>query len=145
MSSLTSRARLSLVLFATMSLAASLMWAQSQPKPAKPAVKAGKVAGMQVAIDPRTGRLRQPTPEERQALARALARTLNRSTEGLPVTRYANGMERVDLQGRFQSVSVATVEEGKVHERCVTNATEAKAALKSAASQKKSSPVRGVQ
>jgi septal ring-binding cell division protein DamX len=129
---------LSLLLLAVLSLTASHLWAQSQPKQehSKSAVKTAKVAGMQVAIDPKTGRLRQPTPEERQALARALARTLNRSTEGLPVTRYANGMERVDLQGRFQSVSVATVENGKVHERCVTNAAEAKAAAKPAAAAK---------
>ncbi len=101
-------------------------WAQSKSKAASPGT--AKVAGMQVAIDPQTGRLRQPTPEERQALAKALGRSLNRSTQGLTVTRFSNGMQRVDLQGRFQSTSVATVDaQGKVNYRCITTPAEAKA------------------
>jgi hypothetical protein len=38
------------------------------------------VGGLQVAIDPRTGRLRPPTPAEAQALARELARLFQPQT-----------------------------------------------------------------
>jgi hypothetical protein len=102
-------------------------------------VGTAKVAGMQVAIDPKTGRLRQPTPEERAKLAKALGMSLNRSEDGLKVVRYANGMERVDLNGRFQSLSVAKVgANGKVQERCVTNPKEAQAFLNETPKSKKS-------
>jgi hypothetical protein len=112
-------------------------WAQSKSKATRPGT--ASVAGMQVAIDPQTGRLRQPTPEERQALARALGRSLNRSTEGLTVTRFSNGMQKVDLQGRFQSISVATVDaHGKLQHRCITSPAEAKALASGAAAQRTS-------
>jgi hypothetical protein len=105
--------------------------AQSTQKPKTKAESTAKVAGMRVAIDRRTGRLRQPTAEERRALAQALGKSLNRSTQGLQVKTHANGMQSVDLQGRFQSTSVATVDaNGKVHERCITTAAEAKSAGK---------------
>ena len=109
-------------------------WSQSKSPAKTEKIGTAKVAGMQVAIDPHTGRLRQPTPEERQALARALGRTLNRSTEGLRTIVHPNGMKSVDLQGRFQSTSVATIDStGKVKYRCLTNPAEAKAFLKTSA------------
>jgi hypothetical protein len=93
-----------------------------------------QVAGQTVAIDRETGRLRQPTPEEAKALAAGLKAMLNRSTEGLTVVQHANGAKSVDLQGRFQSISVAKVNsEGKVAERCVTNQREAAAFVSGAA------------
>ena len=87
-----------------------------------------QVAGQTVAIDRQTGRLRQPTPEEARALAAGLKAMLNRSTDGLTVVQHANGAKSVDLQGRFQSISVAKVDsDGKVAERCVTSLREADA------------------
>jgi hypothetical protein len=93
-----------------------------------------QVAGQTVAIDRQTGRLRQPTPEEARALAAGLKAMLNRSTEGLTVVQHANGAKSVDLQGRFQSITVAKVDsDGKVAERCVTNQREAAAFVSGAA------------
>jgi len=92
-----------------------------------------QVAGQTVAIDRATGRLRPPTAEERKALAAGLKNLLNRSTEGLTVRQHANGAKSVDLQGRFQSVAVASVNpDGTVAEKCLTSKREADAFVKSA-------------
>jgi hypothetical protein len=121
-------------------LLATPVWAQSPPNPTNTKPATAKIAGMQVAIDPHTGRLRQPTPSERQALAKALGRSLNRSTEGLTVTRFPNGMQKVDLQGRFQNTSVATIDEhGRVSHRCITTEAEAKRTMASPSVAKKQS------
>ena len=91
-----------------------------------------QVAGQTVAIDRATGRLRPPTPEERKALAAGLKNMLNRSTEGLTEVQHANGAKSVNLQGRFQSIAVASVNpDGSVRERCVTTQREADALLHS--------------
>jgi hypothetical protein len=92
------------------------------------------VAGQKVAIDAKTGKLRQPTAEESRKLGEAMRRMINHSTEGLTVKEHANGMKSVDLQGRFQSVAVAKKSaDGAVSERCVTNKSEADAFVKSTA------------
>jgi hypothetical protein len=92
------------------------------------------VAGQKVAIDAKTGKLRQPTAEESRRLGQAMKTMINHSTEGLTVKEHANGMKSVDLQGRFQSVAVAKKNaDGTVNERCVTNKSEADAFAKSTA------------
>jgi hypothetical protein len=98
------------------------------------------VAGQQAANDPATGRLRQPTREEAKALAEALKDMVNQSTEGLTVVQHADGTKSVDLQDRFQSVSVAKVSDGAVETRCVTSAEEAKEFLESAPQPKAQQP-----
>lgn len=103
-----------------------------------------QVAGQTVAIDRATGKLRPPTAEERKALAAGLKNMLNRSTEGLTVRQHANGAKSVDLQGRFQSIAVASVNsDGTVAEKCVTSKREADAFVKSAAksARKRTAPV----
>ena len=75
---------------------------------------------LQVAIDPSTGRLIAPTPEQRAKLAAALAQMIDHRTEGLEVRRLPNGARVVDLQGRFQSVEVAAVgTDGAMHLQCI--------------------------
>jgi hypothetical protein len=60
----------------SLSLAAGLCFALSaqaqQPQPSKPANN--NAAGIKVAIDPATGRIRNMTPEENAALSKAAAR-----------------------------------------------------------------------
>jgi len=47
---------------------------------------------------------------------------VNQSTEGLVQVRHANGMVSMDLQGRFQNVSLAKKEaDGTVTQACVNN------------------------
>jgi hypothetical protein len=117
------------------------VFAEAKTKTPEKKTVTAKVAGMQVAIDSKTGRIRKPTAEERAKLAKALGMSHNRSAEGLKVTRYANGMQRVDLNGRFQTFSLAKIgKDGKVKERCVTDQAEAKAFLNGADKTKKSNP-----
>ena len=78
------------------------------------------MAGLHVAVDPSTGRLAAPTPEQRAKLAAALAQMVDQRTEGLEVRRLPNGMHLVDLQGRFQNVEVAVRgTDGEVRLQCI--------------------------
>ncbi|MEJ7615809.1 MAG: PA domain-containing protein [Pyrinomonadaceae bacterium] len=88
------------------------------------------IGGAQVAVDPRTGKLRQPTPEEARALAQSMQKLYNRSTKGLTLTRHPDGMKSVDLKGRFLNFSVAnTNPDGTIATTCVSSAEEAAAFL----------------
>jgi hypothetical protein len=103
-------------------------------------------AGQSVAIDPQTGKVRPPTPDEARQLGAALKNYLNRSSQGLTVKTHPNGVQSVDLQGRFQSVSVAKINaNGSVSEKCVTNMQEAQDFLMASPARQKSpsSPARG--
>lgn len=112
--------------------------ATGPPKPEPSATPADKsaeetkvnVEGVQVAVDPQTGKLREPTPEERQALIQAMRRLLSTSTDGLTVVQHPDGSETVDLEGRFQNLSVAKINaDGTVSKQCVTTVKEAAAFL----------------
>lgn len=84
-------------------------------------------AASQAAIDPSTGRLRALTREEARALAEAAAASLSQSSEGLRSTVLPGGAIAVDLDGRFESVSLARARtDGTVDARCVTTAEEAR-------------------
>jgi hypothetical protein len=69
---------------------------------------------MVVAIDPTTGELSMPTPEqmaELQGMQQTLpSDDLNWSDVGLTEVHHPNGMTTMDLQGRFQEF--ATVHKG---------------------------------
>ena len=87
----------------------------AEPKPA-----GEPTAGLHVAVDPSTGRLTAPTPEQRAKLSAALAQMIDQRTEGLEVRRLPNGMRLVDLKGRFRNVAVAVRgTDGKVRFECV--------------------------
>lgn len=88
------------------------------------------------------------SPEESRKLTEGIKPLVNQSTEGLVEVRRPDGSVSMDLQGRFQSVSVARKEaDGTVTQSCVDNIAAATAffkakqqALKAAkASQKKAS------
>lgn len=79
-----------------------------------------KVAGQEVQVDGRTGRMKKLTPEEAQKLAAGLKRMVNQSTEGLVQVQHADGSVSMDLEGRFQNVAVARVSgDGDVTKSCV--------------------------
>ena len=104
----------------------------ADPAPAEQekAPVARSVAGVQMVVDPSTGRLTAPTPEQRARLAAALERMIDQRTEGLEVRRLPNGMHLVDLQGRFQSVEVAVRgTDGVVHLRCIDSPDELESLL----------------
>jgi hypothetical protein len=95
------------------------------------------IAGQTVAIDPSTGRLQQPTPQEAQNLAAGLQEILSQSAEGLEIVQHPNGMMSVDLEDRFQDVAVAKVNpDGSVALGCVSDPKSAEAFLKSGSAKK---------
>ncbi len=97
-------------------------------------------AGQMVAIDRQTGKLRPPTPEEARKLAEGLKDFLSRSDQGLTIVTHPNGAQSVDLQGRFQSVTLAKINrDGSSSTKCVTSMPEARAFLAPAPSKGESS------
>lgn len=80
-----------------------------------------KVAGQDMPVDSQ-GQIRPLTQEEAQKLAEGLKGMLNKSSEGLVEEHDADGSVTVDLQGRFQSVTVAREnKDGTVSTSCVDN------------------------
>lgn len=62
------------------------------------------------------------TAEEAQKLAAGLKDLVNQSTEGLSEVKHADGSSSVDLQGRFQNVTVAKInKDGSISQSCVDN------------------------
>lgn len=81
-----------------------------------------KVAGQDVQLDSQTGDMKPLTPQEAEKLAAGLKPMLNQSTEGLVQVHHADGSVSMDLQGRFQNVTVARMNaDGSVTESCVDN------------------------
>lgn len=81
-----------------------------------------KVAGQDVQVDPQTGRMQELTPEETQKMAAGLKQMVNQSTDGLVQVQHPDGSVSMDLEGRFQNVTVARVnKDGSVSQSCVNN------------------------
>lgn len=76
------------------------------------------------------GQLRQITASEAKALMAGMERFVSQSSEGLVAVRHANGAVAVDLQDRFQSVSLARMRtDGTVDSQCVGTPAEASSYL----------------
>lgn len=81
-----------------------------------------KVGGQDVEVNSQTGQIKSLTPEEARKLAAGLKQMVNQSTEGLVQVRHADGSVSMDLEGRFQNVTVARVnKDGSVSQSCVDN------------------------
>lgn len=77
-------------------------------------------AGMLIGIDPETGQLGMPTPEQVAQLRMSSQTDLNFSSEGLQPVYHADGSISLDLQGRFQEYAVVTIgADGKPVFRCL--------------------------
>jgi len=98
---------------------------------AAPASKApAGVSGMQVFVDPATGKIRPATAQEMKMMSASLKTSMNRSTAGLQVKEHANGMLSMNLEGGFLNVWVASLgSDGKVANSCVTDYAVAEAIL----------------
>lgn len=80
-----------------------------------------KVAGQDMPVDSQ-GQIRPLTPDEAKKMAEGLKGMLNKSSEGLVEEHNADGSTDMDLQDRFQSVTVARVnKDGTVTQSCVDN------------------------
>ncbi|HEX3248254.1 MAG TPA: hypothetical protein VHS05_02415 [Pyrinomonadaceae bacterium] len=88
-----------------------------------------KVAGQDMPVDGQ-GQIRPLTPEEAKKLADSLKGMLNKSSEGLVQEHKPDGSTELDLQDRFQSVTVARENaDGTVSTACVDNPRAAGAFL----------------
>lgn len=80
-----------------------------------------KIAGQDVQLD-ENGKMKPLTPEEAQKLAEGLKGMLNKSSQGLVAEQKPDGSVEMDLQGRFQNVTVARENtDGTVSTSCVDN------------------------
>lgn len=80
-----------------------------------------KVAAQDLPVDSQ-GKIRPLTSEEAKQLADGLKKMLNKSTEGLVEEHNADGSVSMDLQDRFQNVTIARVNaDGSVSTTCVDN------------------------
>jgi hypothetical protein len=113
------------LLAAALSLALVFAWSQASAQDNQRRNKK-YVATRAITVDPQTGTLRLPTPQETQDLVDSLVEMTNRSMDGLQVTTLANGTKSVDIDGRFQSVMLARPsEDGTWEMKCVTTFDEA--------------------
>jgi hypothetical protein len=67
------------------------------------------------------GQIRPLTQEEAQRLAEGIKELVNPSTEGLKTVRHPDGTITMDLDGRFQNVTLAKRTENGVAQTCVDN------------------------
>ena len=79
-------------------------------------------AGMRVAIEPETGELGSPSPQQQKVMEDDLQEMLSRSDAGLFEEVLPDGTVKVHLQGRFQNASIAVIDDdGNLHTSCVEN------------------------
>jgi len=107
-------------------------------QPASPLVLPLGAAGMIVAIEPETGALVRPTPEQvlqllpgQTSLLTPAERTgLMRTSEGLSETRLKDGSVMLDLQGRFQEFEIVRLDaQGRPHFSSTSDAATARRLL----------------
>jgi hypothetical protein len=109
----------------------TLLTAGASLATAAPAAKAtAGVSGMQVFVDPASGRIRPATAQEMKMMSERLKASMNRSTAGLQVQEHPNGMLSMNLEGGFLNVWVASLAaDGQVVNSCVTDYATAEAIL----------------
>ena len=92
-----------------------------QPAPeACPADDRFAQAGLRAFIDPQTGQLREPSPDETRALARAAREEFVRAMESLEAVVHPDGMISLDLKGLFmQDLVVVKRPDGSLSMQCV--------------------------
>lgn len=81
-----------------------------------------KVAGQDVQVDSKTGHMKPLTPQEAGRLAQGLKEMVHPSAEGLVEVHHADGSVSMDLEDRFQNVTVARENaDGSMTTSCVNN------------------------
>ncbi|MEO6192259.1 MAG: hypothetical protein ABIS20_04570 [Thermoanaerobaculia bacterium] len=90
-------------------------------------------SGMMVAIDPATGKIRQPTAAESKALVAGIQEMTKASSVQPELKQLADGTMSVDLSSSFLNISMAQVQpDGSIREVCVDSAADANAVLTAA-------------
>lgn len=107
---LASASALGLLVFATASAGTTEI---RSPAASTDTVAASDAApGMRAYIDPKTGKLRQPTAEERAAEGKAnaaAAKQREAKLKQIKPVRLANGAVRIDAHGLFEEEATATL------------------------------------
>jgi len=63
----------------------------------------------------------QVLQDDHEKLAEGLSQLINQSTEGLTEVHHSDGSVSINLEDRFQNVSVAKVADGKLSQSCLDN------------------------
>lgn len=107
--------------------APALMAEETSAQPAQELVVELPFGGMTVAIDPTTGKLRQPTPAQARELARQMAAFFGKhASEPAQVFQHKSGMLSAVLSPEDMDFTVVTVDaEGKVRFQCVDSVEKA--------------------
>jgi len=91
------------------------------------------VGSATISVDPVTGRLQPPTPEEAAKLTAALYKMVSRETENLVVIQNEDGSRMASLDDAFQEVAMATRDrKGNIRVHCVNTAAQAEKLLSGA-------------
>ncbi|SRR6266581_78113 len=99
-----------------------------------PARQRPGMAGMVVGIDPETGELGMPTPEQMRVLSDSPQYQVDHSAAGLVEVHHPDGSVSVDLQGRFQEYATVRIgPDGKLIFRCVDGEENAKRSVEAPA------------
>jgi hypothetical protein len=99
---------------------------QQTPAPGTDQKVVRSVGGVQVTIDPKTGRMQPPTAEEAAKLAAALQTMLSHEADDLTPVQLPDGTIVIDLQDTFQEAVMASVNaRGRVTMRCVSDPAQA--------------------
>jgi len=105
---------------------------------------AGPAQAQTAAVSKEPGKpaqLREPEIEERKLISDAAAKLLNRTASGLVRYVLDDGSSVVNLHGRFQSLTLATVQpDGSVSTGCVTTTEEARQWLDKATAKEPRTP-----
>jgi hypothetical protein len=84
------------------------------------------VATKEIIFDQSSRQLRKPTVEETSALVDQVSTLTNRTSDGLIVNQASNGMKSVNLEGRFNGVTLGRANaDGTTEIRCVFTIEEA--------------------
>jgi len=78
--------------------------------------------GQEIQVDRETGQMKPLNAQETEKLAQALKKMVNQSTDALAQVKHSDGSVSMELDGRFQNVTVARVNnDGTVSKSCVDN------------------------
>ena len=107
-------------------LGAALVATMALPRSSSKASPKKYRATKEIVLDKTTGALRKPTQEETDTMVNQISVLTNRSSEGLTVNESPNGMKSVNLEGRFNSVTLGRANaDGTTEIRCVFSLEEA--------------------
>jgi hypothetical protein len=114
-------AALGLATATVLSLAAPAFAAGAKPQAKGPENHAG--SGLMAAIDPATGKLRQPTAAETRALSAGIQEMTKASADKLQLKQFADGTMSMNLGTAFLNISLVQVQpDGTLREYCVDSA-----------------------